>query len=134
MNRKDEELRNEPLSIPRRHGGSTRALRSKEQILQSMTREQRFMHAAATGDGDTLHKLLQEDPNLIHYKDGNSWEGIHEAIRGGKLEEVKYLVDAGADISSKIRGGGPALWLARKTLPDNHPVTEYLISIGAPES
>lgn len=99
-----------------------------------MTKEQLFMHAAASGDSDTLHRLLESDPHLIHYKDTNDWEALHEAIRGGQLEEVKYLVENGADIGSKVRGGGAALWLARKTLPDDHPIISYLQDIGAPDN
>lgn len=134
-NEKDAELRQEPTAIKRRHGGNpSRASRTKEEIMASMTKEQRYMHAAATGDSDTLHTMLHEDPKLIHYRDENNWEGLHEAIRAGQLEEVKYLVEQGGDIGSKVRGGGPALWLARKTLPDDHPIIEYLLSIGAPEN
>jgi ankyrin repeat protein len=136
LNEGDEEERREPIAIPRRHGPLTRSLR-----IPGLTDAQSvpepigkiFMHAAAQGDSDTLHSMLKSDPKLIHYADENNWQAIHEAVRSGKTDEVKYLVEQGADIGWKVKGGGSVLWLARKSLPIDHHIIEYLVSIGSPE-
>lgn len=136
MNEKDHELQNEPLSIRRRHG-TTRTLRNSPQQpkpMEPITTEMLFMKAAAEGNDEILHQYLSKDPHLIHYKDANDWQALHEAIRGEHLAAVKYLIDQGADISWKVRGGGAALWLAKKLLAENHEIIQYLVSIGAPEN
>jgi ankyrin repeat protein len=38
--------------------------------------------------------------DIIHARDENGWQAIHEAARGGFLEVVKYLVVLGADITA----------------------------------
>ena len=151
MNAKDLELQNEPLFIRRRHGGSSfRALRnllgggsndedaappqdpSEQEIPQEITPGFQFMKAAADGDLDLLHDMLAKDPKLIHYSDQNEWQALHESIRSGKLEVVKYLIEQGADIGWKVKGGGASLWLAKQVLPKNHEVVAYLQDLGAP--
>ena len=90
--------------------------------------------AAADGDLDAIEKILKNShSDLINIKDANEWQAIHEAARGGHLETVKYLVDMGADIGSKTKNGGTVLWWAKRLLDEEHPVIEYLESIGAPE-
>jgi prolyl 4-hydroxylase len=136
MNEGDEEQRREPLAIPRRHGPLTRSLRLPSLIDGQPVPEPKgkiFMHAAAQGDSDTLHAMLKTDPDLIHYADENNWQALHEAVRSGRTEEVKYLVEQGADIGWKVKGGGSALWLARKSLPREHHVIKYFLGIGSPE-
>ena len=39
----------------------------------------------------------------------------------------------GADIGSKVIGGGTPLSIARQYLDPESPIIEYLVSIGAPE-
>ena len=90
--------------------------------------------AAANGDYEALTKLLDDQHvHLIHSKDENEWQLLHEAVRSGNLESVKLLVDLGADIGAKVLSGGAALWIAKYYLEENHPVTQYLIDIGAPD-
>lgn len=90
--------------------------------------------AAASGDHDALTQLLDDQHvHLIHSKDENDWNILHEAIRSGDLDSVKLLVDLGADIGAKVLSGGAALWIAKYYLEEDHPVTKYLRDIGAPE-
>lgn len=90
--------------------------------------------AAANGKLDEIEKLLNNhNTDILHAKDENSWQPIHEAARGGHLETLKYLVDMGADISAKTNNGGTPLWWARRLLDEDHGVIRYLESIGAPE-
>ncbi len=142
MNKIDDEERilrgEEPLYVKRRHG-SQRSLRApannnqkkKEDLIRDKGSLIRI--AAATGNLDEVHRLLIHNPELVHDSDANNWEALHEAIRAGQTDCVKYLVEMGSDVGSKVKDGGTALWLARRELPNGHEITEYLESIGAPE-
>jgi len=59
---------------------------------------------------------------------------LHEAARGGHLDVVKELIEAGADLGATTFQGGTALWWARQTLGIKHPVVKYLRSIDAPDA
>ena len=55
-------------------------------------------------------------------------------MRGGHLDVVKYLVSNGADINQKTGPrGGSALYWAKTSLEDDHPVIAFLESMGALE-
>ena len=90
--------------------------------------------AATTGDGKTLRDLLDDKhQELIHVRDENDWQLIHEVVRGGDLDSVKLLIELGADTHAKISEGMAALGLARALLEEDHPIIAYLVEIGAPE-
>lgn len=129
MNEKDEESRrlggDEPLNIKRRHGGKTQTLVNKGEKARV---------AAALGDLPLLQKLIAQDASLVHAADENKWQPLHEAIRDGNLEVVKYLISAGSDLKWKVNSGLTALAVARSLLSKNHEVINYLVSIGAPEA
>lgn len=138
MNKIDEDNRilrgEEPLNVKRRHG-TKRSLRAPSNEKKQVPRDKAslFRIAAATGNLDEIHRMLIHDPDLVQKFDDNNWTALHEAIRAGQLDTVKYLIDMGADTSAKVRDGGSALWLARRELDEGHEVIEYLESIGAPE-
>jgi ankyrin repeat protein len=133
MNEKDKESRaypnGEPLAVKRRHGTSLRASANQPEL----TPARRLMLAAGRGEIDTVRHLLARDQNLIDYVDDNHWQPLHEAVRGGSLETVQFLVDHGADIGWKVTGGRTALAIARESLPDEHEIIKYLEEIGAPD-
>jgi len=95
--------------------------------------------ASAQADLEALRSLfagLDNDEarkSYIEAKDENDWQLLHEAVRSGDLAVVKLLVDLGADLNSRVAGGGGALWVARNYLDPNHAVTNFLLEIGAPE-
>jgi len=91
--------------------------------------------AAADGDIEGLERLLSTPGNsdMLHARDLNDWQAVHEAARAGQLEALKYLIDRGADVGSKTNSGGTALWWAKKSLPADHEVIRYLQSINSPE-
>ncbi len=80
--------------------------------------------------GNGRHQVAIE---LLNRQDANGWAAIHEAVRGGHLDTVRYLVDHGADIGAKTNNYGTPLWWARKSLDQGHEVIDYLEQIGAPE-
>ena len=57
---------------------------------------------------------------------------LHEAVRAGFLPVVRYLIDAGADVSVKTSGGDLPLDIALNHHGEEHGVTLHLINIGAP--
>jgi len=57
------------------------------------------------------------------------------SARGGHIDAVKYLVEKGADPNVKSHGtGATALYWAKQRHPEDHPVIEFLESIGALEA
>ena len=70
---------------------------------------------------------------MLHAQDVNGWQPIHEAVRGGSLDVVKYLLSMGADFSSKTSNGGTPLYWAKKYLPEGHVIISYLHQLGAPD-
>lgn len=58
-----------------------------------------------------------------------------DSARGGHVEALKLLVKHGADVNAKTFGdGGTALYLAKQAHGDEHPVIDFLESIGALEA
>eukprot|EP00349_Pseudokeronopsis_sp_Brazil_P001488 CAMPEP_0202960736 /NCGR_PEP_ID=MMETSP1396-20130829/4886_1 /ASSEMBLY_ACC=CAM_ASM_000872 /TAXON_ID= /ORGANISM="Pseudokeronopsis sp., Strain Brazil" /LENGTH=354 /DNA_ID=CAMNT_0049680143 /DNA_START=206 /DNA_END=1270 /DNA_ORIENTATION=+ len=134
MNEIDEQSRSmlpgaEPLAVRRRHGGSLRSNTGGEEVDDN----RRFMVAAARGETLILRRLLAKNHDLISFSDENSWQPLHEAIRGGHLETVKYLVENGADIGARVKSGANTLGIARDTLSEGHEVINYLKGIGVPD-
>ena len=100
----------------------------------AFTDGQTDLHAAAAkGDLVAVRELLSKDAGLLHAKDKNEWQPLHEAARSGKTEVLKFLIENGADIGARTSNGGTALWWARKMLDAEHSLIAYLEEIGAPE-
>lgn len=89
---------------------------------------------ASTGDIENARMLLDEDRDFyLNARDANGWQPIHEAVRSGHTDMVKFLVAEGADCLSKTIRGGTALWWAKQLLGEHHEIVEFLYSIGAPD-
>mmetsp|Transcript_110502 Transcript_110502/g.165388 ORF Transcript_110502/g.165388 Transcript_110502/m.165388 type:complete len:484 (-) Transcript_110502:266-1717(-) len=90
--------------------------------------------AAQGGDIEALKGEVTKRKEIIHTKDENGWTPLHEGARGGHLDVVQYLVSNGADPNVRTGSdGGTALWWAKKTLDEDHPVISFLESIGGLE-
>ena len=89
--------------------------------------------AAQAGDLESLQAEVKRKKNIVNEQDSNGWAPLHEGARGGHLDVVKYLVDNGADVNKTTNNGGSALWWAKQNLDEDHPVIEFLESIGATE-
>jgi prolyl 4-hydroxylase len=89
--------------------------------------------AAAHGDTDSLREIAKENRRALHSKDKNGWQPIHEAVRGGHLDTVRYLVEQKADVNALThfgKGVSP-YYMALKSHGRDHPLTEYLNGLGA---
>jgi prolyl 4-hydroxylase len=88
------------------------------------------------GELRTLKYIGKLHPEKLHETDGTpaEWMPIHEAVRSGHVDVLKYLIDEqNADMNQWVNVGEGMfpLDLARQFLDENHPVLEYLESIGA---
>lgn len=90
---------------------------------------------SARGDLNALDALVSINPDVIHEKDKNGWQPIHEAARGGHTEMIKYLLDNGVDINARTNGGigGTPLYWAKKKHGKAHKSVKLLESRGALE-
>ena len=91
--------------------------------------------AASSGDLDSLIAIAAKNPELLNKKDNNGWNALHEAVRGGHVDVVKYLIEKGSNKDERTHSGdgGSPLWWAKKTHGNDHPMVKYLESIGAKE-
>ena len=89
-------------------------------------------HAAFKGNAASVERLLNENPNEIHKRDGNGWAPIHEAVRSGSIETIKVLLKHGADINMATNGNvmTPLYW-AIEIHGEDHPVVSFLKQNGA---
>lgn len=90
--------------------------------------------AAAMGDVERLEELARTNKKLLNSPDANGWRPIHEAVRAGHTEVVELLINNGVDHNARTghaNNGSSPLNLALAHHEPNHPVIEYLLSIGA---
>jgi ankyrin repeat protein len=105
----------------------------KKAIPMSPTNSSRCHRAAVRGDLETISFVAKVNQRLLIKKDSNGWEPLHEAVRYGRFDVVKFLVANGADVNTITnfgRGWSP-LRLAFTHLDDDHPVLSYLRAVGA---
>jgi prolyl 4-hydroxylase len=77
--------------------------------------------------------FVANQKHMLHMKDVNGWQPIHEAARGGHLEIVQLLVEHGADVNERTHfgEGQSVLELVLDTHGYDHPLFDYLEGIGA---
>lgn len=93
-------------------------------------------HRAATeGDYDELVSYVELHEDVVNARDENGWTPLHEGVRRGSVDVVRFLVDRGSDINARTGPegelGGTPLWWAYLQHPADHPVIELLRSFGA---
>ena len=88
--------------------------------------------AAAAGDVGFLKELAVGNERALHLMDENGWQPLHEAVRGGHIDAVRILVAHGADVNAVTNGGSGVspYHIARRSLPESHPVTTFLAQLG----
>ncbi len=72
---------------------------------------------------------------MLHKKDGNGWQPIHEAARGGHVDVVEMLILHGANVNERVNfgSGQTVLGLALESHGRDHPMIDYLLGMGAIE-
>lgn len=90
-------------------------------------------HAIWRGDIDLLRQLGEDDPEALHEVDENGWHPLHEAVRAGNIEIVQILLDHGADINQETDYDQNPLTLAIHYHGRDHPITDFLLAMGAIE-
>jgi len=91
--------------------------------------------AAKRGDVENILSIIDKKKHLVHRKDVNGWAPIHEATRNGHIEIVKTLIEKGGANVNELTGlnndGESILHMAFQTHGADHPLVDYLNSIGA---
>lgn len=90
--------------------------------------------AAQVGSVDLLKAEIEKNKEIVKARDKNGWTALHEGARAGHLDVVKYLIENGADVNATTKGGESALWWAKQIHDEDHPVIEFLESLGAVEA
>lgn len=88
--------------------------------------------AAANGDVERLTELAKRNKKVLHHRDRNGWQPIHEAARYGHVDVVAFLLENDADINVRTnqgKGGSP-LNVAITLLSKDHPVSKFLVDNG----
>ena len=78
--------------------------------------------AASTGDIETLRGFMGAHPAFIHVGDQNGWMPLHLAIRSGREDIIRALVEAGADTEARTVDGRTAKDMALQYLGQSHPL------------
>ena len=106
---------------------------SKKEDKTPMMEYSTAHEAAKFGDLTYLKEVARSKKKNLFAKDSNGWQPIHEAVRGGHLNVVKFLIKEGANVDARTnqeRGGTPLYW-AVKTHGESHIVSRYLKDHGA---
>ncbi len=90
--------------------------------------------ACQKGDIAMVKSILNSDLDQLNARDSNGWQPIHEAVHGGHLDIVKFLVSKGAQVDERTNNGGTPLWWAKSTFRRGHAVITYLQEIGASDA
>jgi hypothetical protein len=86
---------------------------------------------ATKGDSRGLHAISKFNPKALEAPDKLGWTPLHEAVRSGNVETVKFLLSRGADKNLATNSGTTPLWISRHFLGKEHAMTEYLEELGA---
>ena len=89
---------------------------------------------ASSGDIASLEKYLNDHPQSIHQTDKNGWTPLVEAVRAGRVELVRLLLDRGSHVNVRAgpeERGGSVLWLAKYFHGRDHPIVNLLMERGA---
>ena len=109
----------EVVAFLRKHGATTGSLDQGTNLIT----------AAAEGDAEEVALLLSLNYSVINQGDYDKRTALHLAAGEGRLDVVKLLVKAGADVNAEDRWGGRPLDDAKRNRHDD--VCEYLVKMGA---
>jgi hypothetical protein len=86
------------------------------------------------GKLEELKQAVKLLPEVVNASDKNGWQPLHEAVRAGDVEIVKFLLENGADVNARTEKdgkGATALNWALHYHDEEHPVVVLLKENGA---
>jgi len=90
---------------------------------------------AQNGELKHLEDAVNQRKDIVHATDENGWTPLHEGVRGGHVDVVKYLYKQGANVNQRTHDGkgGNALYWSKKLHGAEHPISLFLLSVGGVE-
>lgn len=85
---------------------------------------ERLHRAAAEGNLERARELIREGAALNAF-DAIGYAPLHHAVKNGKFEMVRLLLDAGADIDARAGAGAPI------AMAPSPRMEEFLLNFGA---
>ena len=88
----------------------------------------------ASGVGEDEGNSHSEDEikmSDVNTQDDDGWTKLHRAARNGQYEEVRWLVERGADVNIKTKYGGGATAVMMAAWGGHREIVEYLHQVGA---
>lgn len=86
--------------------------------------------AADIGDLSTLQRIKSENSAMLHESDSNGWHPLHFAIRSGRYDAAKFLVENGANIEHHTNDGATAMAIAKDSLHPDDPIVHLLHTVN----
>lgn len=74
------------------------------------------VYVAQEKEASLLSTILRQNPEFLEIADKNGWTLLHEAVRGGKVDNVSTILDFVGNVSylnTKTNAGQTAMWLAK---------------------
>lgn len=88
---------------------------------------------AAAGELDKLAAIIEKKNDLVWAADANGWTPLHEGVRSGNVEVVRYLLSKGADVNHRTgsaNDGYSVLAVAHQAHGPEHPMSKFIESVG----
>jgi prolyl 4-hydroxylase len=85
--------------------------------------------AAMEGDLQELKDYVELHEDVVNSRDSNGWTALHEGVRRGNVEVVRFLLERGSDVNLRTEStkmGGTPLYWAQKEHGDDHPMIDLL--------
>jgi ankyrin repeat protein len=91
--------------------------------------------AARDGNLKELQEIVDHHEEVINSRDINGWLPLHEAVRRGNVDLVKFLIEKGSDVNARTGPegelGGSVMYWAKLSHGDDHPVVKLLEEYNA---
>ena len=93
-----------------------------------------MLQAALDRDFEHLEKFATRNKQLLHQRDENGWNILHEVVRLGMADVAEFLVNCGMDVNTRTgldERGPSTLSLALDYHGRKSPIVTYLLGQGA---
>lgn len=76
--------------------------------------EHEFLDSAKAFNWDTVKGMLKETPDLVNVQPAGRWSALHQAAFEGNAAIATFLIEQGASLNAKTRGGKTPADVAKK--------------------